>query len=50
MTMEQVIEMMKTTENRLLVQSENSLEYENPCYGESIVFEFKNNVLVRVYC
>ena len=40
MTIEQVIEMMKTTENRLLAQSENFLEYENPCYGESIVFEF----------
>lgn len=48
-TKEQIKEMMNNINGILLYEDENALEYENPCYGESIVFDFENNILIRIY-
>lgn len=50
MTKEQIKEMMNNLElNKLVYEDENNLEYTNPCYGETISFEFKNNILIQIY-
>ena len=48
-TREDVIAMMEAIGQKLLYEDENNLEYENPCYGETINFEFENGILVKVY-
>lgn len=50
MTKEQIKEMMKSTGQTLIYEDENSLDYENPCYGEDIIFKFKDNILIKVFC
>lgn len=50
MTKEQIKEMMKTTGQTLIYEDEKYLEYENPCYGDDIIFEFSDDILIKVFC
>lgn len=50
MTKEQIKAMMNNTNQTLVAESTFTLEYENPCYGETITFEFgENGLLESVY-
>ena len=48
-TKELIKTIMATTNQKLIYEDNNNLEYENPMFGETICFEFNNNILVRVY-
>ena len=50
MTKEMVKKMMETIGQQLLTEGEFTLEYDQPCYGETIVFEFgADGFLCSVY-
>lgn len=49
MTKNQIKKMMNAINGVLLYEDENNLEYENPHFGESINFVFKNNILIQIY-
>lgn len=48
-TKNQIKEMMNAINGVLLYEDENNLEYENPCFGDTINFVFKNNILIQIY-